>query len=278
MILRATKRPWLATGLLAPVLTVVIAAQATAQVEPLERARRLYNQGKYDAAIEAANEARGVQEVRHIAALLQGRALLERFRQTDDPMDLTAAREALRSVDVEALPLRDQADLMIGLAEALYLDRAYRSAADLFGSALDRPDVQKREQVLDWWATALDRHAQTRPPGEAYAIYDQIAGRMRDELKRDSTSAPASYWLVVCARAQGDLDLAWDAAIAAWVRAQLSRDRGAAIRSDLDRLVTTAIIPERARRQTAGASDGQLDQAIAGMLAEWEQLKSKWAR
>ena len=40
----------------------------------------------------------------------------------------------------------------------------------------------------------------------------------------------------------------WYAAAAGWVGALLARDRGAALRADLDRLVTQAIIPERASR------------------------------
>ena len=74
----------------------------------------------------------------------------------------------------------------------------------------------------------------------------RIVERMRSELALDPGSSPASYWLAAAARGTGYLDRAWQAAIAGWVRASLARDRGAALRADLDRLATEAIIPERA--------------------------------
>ena len=71
---------------------------------------------------------------------------------------------------------------------------------------------------------------------------------MEAELRRDSASGPANYWLAAAARAVGDLDRAWSAASAGWIRASLAPDRGVALRADLDRLVTQAIIPDRAAR------------------------------
>jgi hypothetical protein len=62
------------------------------------------------------------------------------------------------------------------------------------------------------------------------------------------------------------------AAAAAWVRASLARDRGAALRADIDRLVTSAVIPERAAR----ASTRDKRQALADMVKEWEAFKSAW--
>ena len=51
---------------------------------------------------------------------------------------------------------------------------------------------------------------------------------MSAELATDGGSAPASYWLAVAARGTGDLERAWQAAIAGWVRASLApRWRGA---------------------------------------------------
>jgi hypothetical protein len=54
----------------------------------------------------------------------------------------------------------------------------------------------------------------------------------------------------------------------------LARDRGAALRADLDRLVVQAIIPERAARLQIRDPKP----AAAGMLAEWEAFKSSWSR
>ena len=95
---------------------------------------------------------------------------------------------------------------------------------------------------------------------------------MRGELAPTPASSPASYWLAAAARGTGDLDRAWQAAIAGWVRASLARDRGAALRADLDRLVTEAIIPERAARlQTRDHR-----QAAGGMQNEWDAFKAGW--
>ena len=67
---------------------------------------------------------------------------------------------------------------------------------------------------LDWWATALDREAQAGTPERRLRLAAQMAARMEEELRRDPGSAPANYWLAVAARAAGDLDAAWDAAVA----------------------------------------------------------------
>jgi hypothetical protein len=95
---------------------------------------------------------------------------------------------------------------------------------------------------------------------------------MERELRRDSASPSASYWLAAAARGSGDLDRAWAAACASWVRATLAPDRGAALHADLDKLVTQAIIPERATK-TAGRDRRQ---AIASMTAEWDAFKAGW--
>jgi hypothetical protein len=95
--------------------------------------------------------------------------------------------------------------------------------------------------------------------------------RMDVELRRDPGSAPANYWRAVAARGSGDLDTAWDAAVAAWVRAALAPD-STQLRSDIDRLVTEAIIPERARsrqgRETADAAES--------MRSQWSVIKEQW--
>jgi hypothetical protein len=95
---------------------------------------------------------------------------------------------------------------------------------------------------------------------------------MHEELRRDAGSAPANYWLAVAARGTGDLDAAWDAAIAAWVRATLGPASSSALRADIDRLVTQALVPERARLRPSG------DQADAteALRAQWETIKTQW--
>jgi hypothetical protein len=92
---------------------------------------------------------------------------------------------------------------------------------------------------------------------------------MTAEIAQDPGSTPASYWLAAAARGEGNSERAWQAAVAGWMRAPLARDRGAALRADLDRLVVQAIIPAR-----LGLKDPA--QALAGMLGEWEAFKMMW--
>jgi tetratricopeptide (TPR) repeat protein len=273
--------PSLARGAATAALFVLCLAagvgSAAAQSESLQEARRLYNAGRYEEAVSAARSAAGEAALRHEALLVSGRAGLERYRQTADRGDLEQAREALRSIDASRLDYRERVDLVVGLAEALYLDDQFAVAAEVFDSAIERSSELgpgARDQVLDWWATALDRDAHGRPEAQRAETYDRIINRMKAELRRNPGTAAASYWLVAAARAKGDLEGAWDAAMAGWVRAQLTRDRGAALRPDLDRLVLQGIIPERVRRLSPAGAD--LEQSIAGMAAEWELFKEKW--
>ena len=79
----------------------------------------------------------------------------------------------------------------------------------------------------------------------------------------------AAYWLAAAARAQGDVQAAWDAALAAWVRAPLTLDRGVNLRADIDRLVLRAIVPDRAK-VTA--------QPPETLRQQWEVFKERWTR
>jgi tetratricopeptide (TPR) repeat protein len=247
--------------------------------DPMARARDLYNQGHYEGAIESAKQAQANPFTKDAALLILGRAGLERFRYTADPNDLTHAREALRAVDASMLSTRDRTDLLVGVGEALYFDEAYRPAADVFESMLDGDtnlSAVARDQVLDWWATATDRYVRNLPATERADAYDHLIEHMEGELRRDSGSAAAAYWLAAASFARGRVERAWNAAISGWVRGLMTPDRGAALRPDLDRLVREAIIPERVRRlPVAGTKEGE--QATAGMLAEWELVKEKWS-
>ena len=66
---------------------------------------------------------------------------------------------------------------------------------------------------------------------------------MNEEIQRDPGSPVANYWLAVAARGAGDIDGAWNSAIAAWVRSTLSPETTASLRDDLDRLVDTGAHP-----------------------------------
>lgn len=263
---------------------VLLAVLLLALVSPawaadlLAEARRLYNIGQYEAAERVALQAMAVPAMADAARVVFGRIKLERYRQSDDSADLTAAREALVRVDSRVLDTHERVELVIGLAGTLYLERRFGAAAELFESVLDRSVLlgsSAHERVLDWWATALDREAQTKPLDDWPPIYERILTRMRLELTTIPGSTAANYWVAAAARAKGDPDAAWHAAIAGWARAALADDRGAALRADLDRLMMQAIIPERAARL---ADRGDVKQARITMLSEWEAFKTAWSR
>jgi hypothetical protein len=173
---------------------------------------------------------------------------------------------------VRALDARDRVELSIGLGEALYLEDRFGAAADLFESVLVASSALgagAHERLLDWWATALDRDARPRPEIERQTVYQRIRERMQDELGRRSASATAAYWLSAAARGQGDLQAAWDAAQAGWVRATLTSDRGTGLRADLDRLMLRGIVPERAKA---------LAQPQEALRVEWERFKERWQK
>jgi hypothetical protein len=254
------------------VLACIVAAPVLA-AEPaaLARARTLYNAADYDGAIAAATDARRQPAAADAAALVLARAHLERYRQRADPSDLSAAREALLAVNQDALGRRDRVDLLIGLGQSLFLGEVFGAAAELFDAALVQGAAlppRARTLLLDWWASALDREAQSRPFERRTPVFERIVTRMEDELRVDPGSAPASYWLAVATRGAGDLERSWDAAIAGWVRASLDSESAPSLRADLDRLVTQALIPERARQRPAGTAE-----ALRG---EWELIKTQW--
>jgi hypothetical protein len=258
------------------VLVLAAAGRATAaEPEALARARGLYNARSFDAAIEAAAAARREPMFADAAALVLARAHLERYRSGSDPADLATARDMLAAVRPNALSPRDQIDLLIGLGQTLYLGAAFGAAAELFDTALGRGSIlplRDRRRLLDWWATALDHEAQSRAPDRRAVLFARLADRMSEELLIEPGCPVANYWLAAAARGEGNLDRAWDAAVAAWVRATLSPDTTATLRTDIDRLIQQALIPERARTRPAR----EQPEAIAALGAEWELVKQNW--
>lgn len=255
-------------------LLLVAGHASAAEPTALTRARTLYNAGDFDGAIAAATGVHEQVAAADAAALIEARAHLERFRLKGAADDLASARDALSTVRMTMLPPRDQIDFLIGLGQSLYFSDLFGPAAEFFNAALERGGAlnhRDRMQLLDWWATALDREAQTSAPDRRARLAGQITMQMEDELRMDPGSAPANYWLAVAAREAGDVDAAWDAAVAAWVRAPFGL-YAMQIRTDIDRLVTQALIPERARARSAG---DPVD-ATESMLAEWESIKQNW--
>jgi hypothetical protein len=170
---------------------------------------------------------------------------------------------------------RDQVDLLVGLGQSLFLSEIFGAAAELFDTALTRGallSARDRQMLLDWWASALDRDAQTRPQDKRGHIFDRMMERMEAELRQDPGNAAANYWLAVAARGAGDVDRAWNAAVAAWVRSSLSPATADGLRMDLDRLVTQALIPERARTRPAR----EQQESTVALRADWDLVKEQW--
>jgi len=92
---------------------------------------------------------------------------------------------------------------------------------------------------------------------------------MQEELGIFPSSAAAAYWLAASARGQGDLQAAWDAAQAAWARSSLAADHGEGLRTDIDRLVLHALVPERAKATA---------QEPERLRQEWERFKDRWKK
>jgi tetratricopeptide (TPR) repeat protein len=256
----------------------VLAAAPAAAQSPIDAARQLYNQGNYEAAVKLAAKLRRDPGSANAANLVLGRSYLERFRQSADRADLVAGREALREVRPSILPPREQAEYLVGLGESLYLQEAYGAAADIFASAFERGrDLGPRafDRVFDWWATSLDRLAQSGLMENTESLYTEILDRAETALVHSPGSSAPSYWLVVASRSLGDPVRAWDAAVAGWVRAPMADDHGALLRADLDRLVLEAIIPERVRQMAS--TDRDRERAATTLRAAWDELKKDWS-
>ena len=267
----------LGAGARAATLVLLTASTLSAAPKPdqIAAARRFYNERRYDQALEAAKQAAGTPATASSARLIMGRARLERYRQAPAARELDDARGDFRAIDAQALDQRERIELQIGLGQLLYLEERFGPAAELLdpvveSSAALAPDAHER--ALDWWATALDRQAQSLPAAERAVQYPRIVTRMEQEQRRDPASAPGSYWLAAAARAAGDLDRAWAAASAGWIRAALGRDKGVALRADLDKLVTQGIIPDRA----AKVPTRDRSRATTTMTTEWENFKKLW--
>jgi hypothetical protein len=264
------------------VLLVAVASMAQAKApDLLSLARQYYNEERYAEAIKVAAEARRATDTAHAAAVILSRAHLERYRQTSQAQDLDDAREALKGVEATRLAPREHVEFLIGLGESLYLDEQsgldrFRAAAELFEIALARADAidsRSRDLLFEWWAVSLDRQAQLGPDSSRHVLYERIVRRSEQELSRADAPTAASYWLAAGARGTDDLQRAWGAAVAGWIRASSLGTRGAALRNDLDKLVAQVILPERAQQLAAG---GDARAALTILQQQWDDLKKRW--
>jgi hypothetical protein len=259
-------------------LVLLPAAEALADTPhrtALGRAREAYNATRYDEAIDGARVALSDPDAADAARLILGRALLERYRTTGHDGDLGEAFDALRAAAPSRLAAADRLEWLVGMAQWLFHTERFGAAAEMFDQVVSHarfgpPDGADR--ALDWWASALDRHAQ-RTPALRERIYRRMLERMEQELVHTPGSLAANYWLVAAARGAGEIDRAWESATAGWLRAELVPARAPALRADLDRFVLTTIIPDRARSHAAGRDQRQ---AADTMVTEWERFKAQW--
>jgi len=263
---------------LVAVAALALLASAAEHPGALARARVAYNLQRYDEAIAAAREATRVPETASQAQLLVARACIERFRLSGEAADLATARTMLAGIDSSTLTPRDRGEMQIGLAELLFFDDRFGAAADLFEVALSRtsePGYGPRERLLGWFATSLDRLARLEDTPGRRRIYGRLLDRMVVEDRSGSGSAVASYWIVAATFGADNVEEAWDAAVATWIRAPLVPGDGVALRADIDRLVLALIIPRRARLASAGSD---VEQAAGVFRTDWESVKQMWPR
>jgi hypothetical protein len=266
-----------AVALVTLLVTPLVAAPLAEAADPpaLVRARTAYNAANYDQAIVLAEEALALKADADVAALIVVRARLERYRLTSNDADLRTAHTTLRAIARQRLKPRDQAELLVAQGLALYLDQSYGGAAEVFDSALARVGViglPERDRLLEWWALALDREAQALSDERRRHMYDRIAERMEQELRDNPSSVPANFWLAAASRGAGNVDRAWDAAMAAWVRVPIDLPGAQTMRTDLDRLIVEAVVPERSRQQPRH----EWDAVAAGLKSRWDAFKREW--
>ena len=259
---------------------LAIAPLAAAGQSDLERARSMYNEGRFDESIAAAAVARSKPAAVPSATLIAARARLERFRQKGDPEDLGAARADLVTLNPRVLAPQEIIEWQIGIGTALFLENQPGPAAEMFAtilpSARERLSAEELDKLIEWWASTVARVAESQTGASRKDAYSAMLSGVRDELERNPLSRPASYWLVVAARGAGNLEDSWNAAITAWIRAG-SQPEGEQLRGDLDRFVTQTLIPERAQARTSQRLDAKPTQAeIATLTEQWRALAEHW--
>jgi len=263
---------------LVAVAALAMLASAAEQPDALARARVAYNEQRYDEAIAAARAAERVPGTAPQARLLVARACIERFRLSGEAADLTTARNMLAAIDSSKLTSRDRGETQIGLAQLLFFDDRFGAAAELFEDALSRasePGYGPRERLLGWFATSLDRLARLEETPVRRRIYRRLLDRMVLENRIGSGSAVASYWIVAATFGVDNVENAWDAAVATWIRAPLTPGDGVALRADIDRFVQEVIIPRRAWLASAG---GEVEPVADVFRRDWESVKQTWPR
>lgn len=265
-------------------VTVALALGAMAQAKApkagsLTKARQAYNAGQLDAAIAAAQDAMKLPAASNEAAVVLSRAYLDRYRQGSLAVDLDNGRQALRQVKPSTLAPRARTEYILAEGLSLYYegctDGCFGSAAEMFKMALNTLDAGlERDRVFEWWAGALDRQAQFGPEAERVSVYRRLLDGADTEIAHQQESAAATYWMVAAATGAGELERAWSASIAGWIRARTWGPRGDTLRADLDRFVSQVLLPARAR---AIAPDSDARPVLKTLLGQWEDVKKKYS-
>src|SRR5256885_11214045 len=107
---RMSRMRWLAAC-----AAILAASPLHAADDPLLRARALYNQKQFEAAVAAAEQARAVPSRADAADLVAARADLERYRLSSASHDLTNARDRPRRIHPPRLSAPERAENVVGL-------------------------------------------------------------------------------------------------------------------------------------------------------------------
>ena len=263
---------------LVSLLALLSAGTAQAQ-SALARARALYNEGRFEEAITAANEAAKRPAIAPSATLIIARSRLERFRM-GDAGELATARGELASINHHDLAPQEVIEWQIGVATALFLENQFGAAAEMLTTVLstahERLAPAEFEKLLEWWGTSVTRLAETLTTEARKHAYEQFSADTLRELGRNPLSRPANYWAVVALRGAGHLDAAWSAAIAGWIRGG-DQDEGRQLRNDLDTFVRQTLIPERAQARTGQRPEAKTTATeTASLTEEWRVVTSRW--
>jgi hypothetical protein len=262
-------------------LLALAAPRPAAAQSDLERARTFYNSGQFDESIASATSAKSKPSAAASATLIIARSRLERFRKLGDAGELASARTDLVSLNPHNLTPQEIIEWQIGVGTGLFLENQLAPAAEIFTAVL--PSARTRlappefEKLLEWWGTVVSRLADTLTGDARRRAYEKLRADVRLELELNPLSRPATYWMVVSSRGAGDLEGAWGAAVAGWIRAGGQPD-GRPLRADLEGLLTQTLIPERAQARTGQRLDARATVAEIGVLnEEWRALRLRWS-
>jgi hypothetical protein len=262
-------------------LMTLLGASPSAAQSDLARARTLYNGGEFDAAIVAATAAGRKPSIAPSAALIIARSQLEKFRKLGDAEALVTARAGLVSLNPRELAPQEVIEWQVGIATVLFLENQLGSAVDIFSSVMpsarDRLSEPDLEKLLEWLGTSMSRLAETLTGEPRKQAYQKLRAQVRLELERNPLSRSALYWTAVSERGAGDLESAWAAAVAAWVRIGGDPEREQ-LRTDVERFVTQTLIPERAQARTGQRLDAKTTIGeVAVLTEEWRTITGRWS-